>query len=447
MPQPANRFERHAGLTLTISVLVVLGIVEAVSAVVLAIDPFDADDRSLELASYKAYDVWTLFQNRPNQSMRFDFKGVVEDAEFGLDEHGFVLTADQPETPEASVVLLGGSTVFGVGASSYRTTIASHLQRLLNERAPGRYIVHNAGVRGFHSLQEFTTYVNDIRPGLRPSIVVSLNGRNDDHLMRKAIGRGNFDTDYSDQLQAAISDMMDDGLEPTYLDALAGLARSTRFGRLVATIAAPRSGRAGDPMARLGEFGLPPDEALFRGPAENYAMVMNALDAAVTTGGGRFVWALQPTVFEKPMLTGEEEDRVVEVAGIPPSLFETHRAYHEAFYDVARAQGALDLSGIFANEPRTIYLDDCHYNDLGNELIAQRLLPMVLDAGSRHAKVAPTPATPDAEIDWRSRAATGAERAATGAERAATEAERAAIGPRSPGALRGSARGRAMPSA
>ena len=69
-------------------------------------------------------------------------------------------------------------------------------------------------------------------------------------------------------------------------------------------------------MDRLGAFGLPPDEALFREPANNYTAVMNALSAAVATSGSRFVWALQPTIFEKQYLTDIEKKRVEEIAKI-----------------------------------------------------------------------------------------------------------------------------------
>jgi hypothetical protein len=378
LSKPKNRFERHATLTLFLTIIFVLGVVELISLALLQTDRLELDAKSLELADYKVYDSWTLFQHRPDQSMQFDFKGVVSDAEFGLDEFGFVTTANQPESPQESIVILGGSTVFGVGASSYRTTIASQLQAMLNERAPGRYIVHNGGLRGFHSLQEFVTYINDVRPSVHPSIVISLNGRNDDHLMRKAIARGTFDTDYSEQLETSITKMMDQGFEPSFLDSLADLAKTTHFGRLIDTIATPSSRQEGNAMDRLGAFGLPPDEALFLEPANNYTAVMNALSAAVATSGSRFVWALQPTIFEKQSLTDEEKTRVVEIAKIDPGMYEIHRSYHDAFYDVARQQKLLDLSQIFRDEERTIYIDDCHYNDLGNELIAKQLLSVVL---------------------------------------------------------------------
>jgi len=378
LSEPKNRFEKHAAITLFVTVLFVLGIVELGSFGLLQTERLKSVTQSLELADYKRFDVWTLFQNRKNRSMQFDFKGVVENAEFGLDEHGFVTTANQPDSAKESIVILGGSTVFGVGASSYRTTIASYLQALLNEHAPGQFIVHNGGVRGFHSLQEFVSYINDIRPKIAPSIVISLNGRNDDHLMRKAAGRGTFDTDYAVELEASITELMESGLQPSMLDAISGVAQATQLGQLFKAIGKASVRPSGNVMDRIGEYGLPPDEALFLEPANNYAAVMKGLSAAVATDGGRSIWALQPTIFDKPLMTDEEKDRVERIAKIDPSQFGIHRSYHEAFYDIARAQELLDLSSMFRDESRTIFLDDCHYNDLGNELIAERLLSAVL---------------------------------------------------------------------
>jgi hypothetical protein len=378
LSQPKNRFEQHPILTISLTILFVLGFIDLVSLGLLQIDVLESKSRSLELADYKRYDAWTLFQNRPDQTMRFNFKGIVENAEFGLDSYGFVTTANQPTSAQESILILGGSTVFGVGASSYRTTIASRLQALLNEHAPGKYIVHNGGVRGFSSLQEFVYYVNDVRTQIAPSIVISLNGRNDDHLMRKALDRGTFDTDYSNQLEQSVSSMMEDGFEPSFLDALSGVAKATHIGQLIKSVLSLNPQEFANPLERIRDFGLPPDDALFREPANNYTVVMNALFAAVATEGGRHIWALQPTVFDKPFTTDEEKVRIEEITKIPPDMYEIHRLYHESFYDVARQQAPLDLSSIFETEKRTIYLDDCHYNDLGNEVIAEHLLEAVL---------------------------------------------------------------------
>ena len=379
LSQPKNRFEQHAILTIAVTIVILLGFIDLISLGLLQIDGLGSNASSLELADYKRYDAWTLFQNRPDQTMQFNFKGVVKDAEFGLDSYGFVTTADQPESPQESILILGGSTVFGVGASSFRTTIASRLQVLLNERAPGKYIVHNGGVRGFSSLQEFVHYVNDVRPQIAPSIVISLNGRNDDHLMRKAQGRGTFDTDYSNQLEISVSEMMEDGFQPSLFDALSGVAKATHIGQLIKAILNRSQQDFANPLERIRDFGLPPDDALFRKPANNYAVVMNALAAAVATEGSRHIWALQPTVFDKPFTTDEEKLRIESIAKIPSDMYDTHRLYHESFYDIARQQELLDLSQIFEAEKRTIFLDDCHYNDLGNEIIAEHLMEAVLD--------------------------------------------------------------------
>ncbi|MDP3395049.1 MAG: hypothetical protein Q8S57_00045 [Methanoregula sp.] len=82
------------------------------------------------------------------------------------------------------VLLLGGSVAFGRTATSDNTTIASHLEIILNNNKDltfkGRWEVINLAVPDFITYQELVLLVNT---GLayEPDIVVSLTGFNDAH--------------------------------------------------------------------------------------------------------------------------------------------------------------------------------------------------------------------------------------------------------------------------
>ena len=67
---------------------------------------------------------------------------------FGRQVHiigGHRLTTSQPTSGKHTIYLIGGCSVFGVGASD-KGTIASHLQKMINERFPEQeFVVQNYG--------------------------------------------------------------------------------------------------------------------------------------------------------------------------------------------------------------------------------------------------------------------------------------------------------------
>src|SRR5207253_588568 len=80
----------------------------------------------------------------------------------------------------ARVIVLGGSTAFGSGASSEAATVPGALERLLIPRAPeGRSIeVLNAGVPGYDAWQELTVLESKVLEA-QPDLVVVLDGFED----------------------------------------------------------------------------------------------------------------------------------------------------------------------------------------------------------------------------------------------------------------------------
>jgi len=75
-----------------------------------------------------------------------------------------------------TVLLLGGSTVYGPEVPDDQT-LASQLSARLNELDPGHsYAVYNAGVFAADSLQERDRLAYEFDRGLKPDIVISFGG-------------------------------------------------------------------------------------------------------------------------------------------------------------------------------------------------------------------------------------------------------------------------------
>ena len=78
--------------------------------------------------------------------------------------------------PQVTVLLLGGSTVYGPEVPD-GLTLASLLAARLDARDPAhRYVVYNAGVFAADSLQERERLVYEFDRGLKPDIVISFGG-------------------------------------------------------------------------------------------------------------------------------------------------------------------------------------------------------------------------------------------------------------------------------
>lgn len=99
---------------------------------------------------------------------------------------GYIQTNEygRPETPlkyeniDLKIVITGGSSIFGMGASSNKGTIASNLERTLYEEFNIKSEVVNLGVPGFTSYQEMLSiyyYFMDEKA----DIVISFSGYND----------------------------------------------------------------------------------------------------------------------------------------------------------------------------------------------------------------------------------------------------------------------------
>ena len=104
------------------------------------------------------------------------------------------------------VFIFGGSSVFGVGASSINHTIPSYLQKKLNENEKNlSFSVVNAGVRGYFSYFEYLKYLNHVRK-LDPDIIINLNGRNDIYLIQKGNIIDDFRTRHSKYIENRINE-------------------------------------------------------------------------------------------------------------------------------------------------------------------------------------------------------------------------------------------------
>src|SRR5580692_10773181 len=151
-PARRNRFARYPKITLFVTVLVLLGLIE-LGCYLLIVFKGHRDLR-FQYPYNRILSGYTVFQNVPGHSFRTSaIKTDPGEPDPVLDEHGFLhdapVTREKPPTT-FRIFLMGGSTAFGAGQNvryhairpyldglySFPPSIAGQLQKYLQQRNP-----------------------------------------------------------------------------------------------------------------------------------------------------------------------------------------------------------------------------------------------------------------------------------------------------------------------
>jgi hypothetical protein len=284
---------------------------------------------------------------------------------------GLRRTWNAPQRPGAhplKIWVLGGSSAWGVGARDDHT-IPSELARELTRRGLDVEVTNHAEI-GYVLTQELFWLLLRLRAGERPDLVIYFDGANE-CLSALQNGVAGWPQNEAKRQQA-----FEDARNPARLgvawlrllvteSALWRLARSIggRLARRTAAFTpepfwrAPRS----DPSALA-------DDVL-----GTYEATRRLAEAQGREHGfeSRFYW--QPMIFTKRRPTDFEGDEVRKYAVLEP-LF---RAVYERMRQrVERGEAPADfrdLSGLFDDDPRTLFTDFCHTTETANVSIARAI--------------------------------------------------------------------------
>ena len=101
---------------------------------------------------------------------------TLEINEEGLRRSGWEKPPEQVGKSDKVCLLLGGSTMFGLGATSDESTIAGRLGHYLNLHSDSEYVVINNAMLGYNSHQELLAL---LQSKYRPDYVIALSGYNE----------------------------------------------------------------------------------------------------------------------------------------------------------------------------------------------------------------------------------------------------------------------------
>ncbi len=323
-----------------------------------------------------------------------------------VDSHGFIL--NQRDSASAidlnadyRIIIIGGSTVAGSGASDNNQTIAAHLENILEARTSKNINVINAGTGGWYSVNELAFLTQEVLPFHAPDMVIVLDGYND--MWRATLAAQQFtaraDGSYTTQ-QDYFYDFTLRQNQQRLLNPAQAAKSNFQPARLFITALL-----FGKDAPELPD--APPT------PAENapechsvpldlhpYLSNVRSMLGAAQAHDVRMIYALQPIIIEKKRLTIEEQFGFQQMRekvwagyfsayGLPAgTCLETMQrdffaSAQTAFSELSATFAAenvmvTDLSALFADAAGTMFYDYAHYTDAGNRQIALGLAKLVL---------------------------------------------------------------------
>jgi lysophospholipase L1-like esterase len=294
---------------------------------------------------------------------------------FTIDEQGWRATPGGDGNLEGAVSVhcFGGSTMFGVGARA-EWTIPALLQRHLGE-AGHQVAVVNRGQLGYVSTQEAIALQQTLKFEPPPEIVVFYDGFND---MLTAEWTGRAGAMLSEEMRAA-----EFGLFAA--ERRGDLARAALVGALPRTL---RRLRRWTGMALRGSVPrpqlVPLSEAqvapLARAVIDAYAANVRMVRLLAGAYGFRTVFFWQPALASKKIKTAAEhrfEGTQSLDPGVRRRLVAACADSFRRHPDLAGSPDAFDLSALFDDESKQVYIDFGHLTEAGNDIVAAAMLPVV----------------------------------------------------------------------
>jgi lysophospholipase L1-like esterase len=270
------------------------------------------------------------------------------------------------------VVVLGGSVAFGSGATADTATFPGRLESLLREALGETVEVWNTGHSGYMTTQEVILWMTEILP-LRPDIVVTFDGVNDFYAHWSTRDRSDVPMVFP-QLEARVRAPFRAAAASLLERSVLLKAAALRIRRHL--IPAPSAADA-DEAARIARVSA---EVLRR----NYDALLALVPETVPV-----VLCLQPILVEGAKPFSEEEATLAAVwdannPGVDAAARAAYEAYRREMAEIGRRCPGrvrfIDLSNAFAEIPRTVFIDHCHFGDEGYDLLARRAAPVVLEA-------------------------------------------------------------------
>ena len=364
------------------------------------IPPYQRTDESNPFT----FDTHTGYANKP---------GSVYSESLVIGADGFICNSECDELPiekpvnEIRIFILGGSTVAGQGVSSGKHTISGYLEDLINESnvfENKRVRVINAAVGGFFSFQGVVRFLDKVLK-YQPDMAIFFNGVNDCHCW------------YIDDVYRKIRNTVSVRPNYQYYDYLLirGLIRSQtlkgagfqliymfnqyvpvlHYSMILAKELRDIVGRKAYEDKSNKINGIKDDDfniknELYSNEKHSLFYYLNNMEAVAGVcriKGIKCIISLQPTLaFHGGKELSEFEKSTLDELENKESLQHINVFFNHAKNEFVKRSKTLndefvhfvDMTDIFKDIQGQIYVDDAHYNDVGNRIIAENLYSIIV---------------------------------------------------------------------
>ena len=308
-----------------------------------------------------------------------------------IDAHGrrIVPGAELAGEEAIRVDCFGGSTMFGIGARD-EGTIPALLQRLL--RGSGHPVAFvNCAQCGHINTQELIELQQSLKAGERPDIVLFYDGYNDLYTSQM---KGQADTIMNEITRSAEFNLLGrerrwDLIRAAFLGAM---PRTLRYLRKLTGLELPGPGPRVE-FARLGERDLP---RLARALVAAYAANVRMIRLLARDYGFQALFVWQPIPASKKVKSPDEQkwDNMGFDVAARRRLLAAVVAEFRRNPELGGSADFLDLSALFDDETKPVYIDYCHLSEEANATVAEAIMPALKRAviaaeAKRHAGAMP----------------------------------------------------------
>ena len=285
-----------------------------------------------------------------------------------------------------NIFMFGGSTIEGDGAGSQENTVASQLERILNENRSDKCYpikVYNEGISGYTAKQQFNLLFNAVLPRVRKDVdmVVSVDGVND--FLSYVSKRKKIKSPFNETLSTRELEMSSIGQEflenqsvKSRSNFLLNISKNTFLGKLSLSLQRLTTKSAQDNIQDLWghKADLSKIQFKIKDRSDNYIYYIELekkLLDSLNIENFRFI---QPYISYKKILSDEEIKIRNKLAIYPRIFWDSFDGYYsQVISDLPTYQNVIDISNLFSENKEQLFIDHVHYNPKGQFIIASEI--------------------------------------------------------------------------
>jgi lysophospholipase L1-like esterase len=310
---------------------------------------------------------FTAWQQRPCQT---DF--------FNFNDRGLRVTAN-PKLPQEikpyRIYMFGGSTTVGLGARD-NATLPSHLARRIFENGMPVEITNFAQL-GHSSTQEIIAFIQMLKADECPDMVIFYDGANE---VIPSEQTGEADSLFNEHHRNAEFNILHQSQRKNLIGY--GIrAMIPRLMRRIGSIPGQKTHQLQD-VTQLPGVKKDDIELLSRKIAVSYISNIKFAHLIAAENGISSLFFVQPMLFSKKTRSPHEEKYILDGAVKPSLRIEYFSAAYAAIRHALKEYGnasAIDISELFDDVNKPIYIDPFHVSENGNDMIAEAMLPYVME--------------------------------------------------------------------